>query len=127
MGNARKPDNVHLLQGTHQKCRHGDPADKPQVKIEVPDAPGYLSGIAKIEWEYICNTLKNSALLSKADITILAMYCELYAEFQIDPREFTAAKYTQLRLCLVELGLTPKARSQITVGKKPDSNPFDDS
>lgn len=126
MANARKPDNVHLLSGTHRKDRHGSPDEKLKVEIKTPDAPEWLSAMALVEWGRICKVLENSGLLSAADVAVLAMYCELWSEFQKDPVEFTGAKYTQLRLCLVELGLTPKARSQITIGKQKDGNAFDD-
>lgn len=126
MANARKPDNVHLLQGTHQKSRHGNPEDKPQVEIKTPDAPEWLEGKALIEWERICKVLKSSGLLSEADTAVMVQYCLLYSELQTELMEFQAAKHTQLRLCLVELGLTPKARSQITIGGNKKKNDFDD-
>jgi len=126
MARARKPDNVHLLQGTHQPCRHGNPDEKPKVEIKIPSPPESLSGVAHAEWLRICDVLKNSGILSDADIGVMAIYCELYAQFQTDPVEFPAAKYTQLRLCMVELGMTPAARSKITVGGGKKENTFAD-
>jgi len=130
---ARKSDNVHLLNGTHRPSRHGDPDSKPKVEIKIPSPPEWLEGNALAEWKRICKVLKNSGLLSQAESAVLSQYCLLYGQLQDsvvyaddESKRFNAAQHTQLRLCCVELGLTPKARSQITVGKKKDANSFDD-
>jgi len=130
---ARKADNLHLLNSTYRKDRHGDPDAKPKVEIKIPSPPNWLEGNALAEWKRICKVLKNSGLLSSAETAVLSQYCLLYGQLQDsvvyaddESKRFNAAQHTQLRLCCVELGLTPKARSQITVGKKKDANAFDD-
>ena len=119
MPNPRKPDNIHLLQGTFQPCRHGDPDKKPKVDSRLPSAPEWLPDLARKEWDEVSVKLGKANLLTGVDKTILAQYCLLAAELSEEQYKFTAAKHTQLRLCEVELGMTPKARSQITL---PDDN-----
>ncbi|MES0444969.1 MAG: P27 family phage terminase small subunit [Desulfobacterales bacterium] len=122
MANKRIPDNVHLLKRTHQKCRHGDPKSKPKVKSKLPVMPRWLPVKAKAEWKSICKELKDAKILTGADRTILTQYCLLVSELATEKADFQAAKHTQLRLCCVELGLTPSARSRITVPKDDDDD-----
>lgn len=128
MANKRLPDNVHKMKGTLQPCRHGKAEDKPNIVIKPPSAPSMLSTGAKREWTRVCKVLAKANVLAETDRVTLAQYCELYAEFAEDPREFTAAKHTQLRLLNVELGFTPSARAKlkpIETGDKP-KDPWDD-
>ena len=117
MANKRIPDNVHLLQGTHRKDRHGTPDKKAKLKTKLPVMPKWLPARAKTEWKRITKVLAKSGLLTEADQAVLAQYCLLYGELAEWKEDFPAAKHTQLRLCQVELGLTPSARSKITVVK----------
>ena len=117
MSNKRKPDNVHLLQSTYKKGRHGTQDQKPKVEKKLPTMPTWLSARAKTEWKRICKVLEDAGILTEADQAVLAQYCMLYAELQTEKTEFQAAKHTQLRLCQVELGMTPSARSKIIVPK----------
>ncbi len=125
MANKRKPDNVHQLQGTLRKDRHGDPNTKVTINSKIPAAPGWLTAKAKTEWKRIVNVMQHVNVLTAADLSTLAQYCILYAELTKWKEDFPAAKHTQLRMCAAELGLTPSARSKITVVKtKPEG--FDD-
>lgn len=124
MANKRVTDNVHLLKGTFQPCRHGDPKKKPKVAIEYPKPPSWLSDVAKKEWGRIKQTIEKARYITLVDAVLLAQYCTLYATFVRDGEEFTAAQHTQLRLCAVELGFTPSARSRITVNNDKDDGKF---
>lgn len=123
MPQKQKPDNIHLLQGTYRKDRHGEPDKKPRVRSEIPDAPEFLTDEARKEWDYTVEKLEKAGLLTGADKVILSQFCMLAAEFARDGYDFNAAKHTQLRMCQIELGMTPSARSKITV-KDDDGEDF---
>lgn len=126
MANKRLPDNVHKLRGTLRKDRHGDPSSKPKLKNQIPRMPTWLNANGKAEWKRITKEMKKMGIITNADRTVLAQYCQLYSELVADREEFTAAKHTQLRYCQIELGLTPSARSKITLPGGDEGNPFDD-
>ena len=120
MANARQPDNLHLLKGTYRKDRHGDPKKKLKVEAKFPDCPAWMPAIGKREWTRIKKVMSASGVITLGDATILAQYCILVAELEVEQTEFSGAKHTQLRMCAIELGLTPVARSKITVTKDDD-------
>lgn len=122
MANARKPDNVHLLEGTFQSCRHGDPSKKPKPKGKIEACPDTLSGDERLYWDKAITALDGLGLLTNADEMILSQYAVLAAEFMAEKKGFTAAKHTQLRLLQIELGMTPLARSKITVSNDEDDD-----
>lgn len=123
MANKQKPDNVHLLQGTYRTTRHGEVNKKPKCKVELGDPPAWMSVEAKHEWYYARSMLDQLGLLTGADKTILAQYSVLAADFAASQELFSAAKHTQLRMCQLELGMTPAARGKITVDN-PDVDEF---
>ena len=126
MGNKAKPTNVHLLKGTYRKSRHGKVEEKPQVTDTIKRTPPtWLPKKAKVEWKRIIKVMLNSNVLTNADTSTLSQYCLLYSELQEQKEKFPSGKHTQLRLCAVELGLTPSARGRITIpngNKEPDDN-----
>ena len=124
MPNKRKPDNIHLLEGTFQPCRHGDPDKKAKVADKLGPAPDSLNDIARAEWNKKGRMLEKAGLLSGVDETIFAQYCMLYAEFSEQGYDFPGTKHTQLRLCQMELGMTPASRSKITVKTDDDDDEF---
>lgn len=121
MANARQPDNLHLLKGTYRKDRHGDPKKKLKVNTEFPECPAWMPSNAKREWARIKKVMNASGVITLGDATILSQYCILVAELEIEQTEFSGAKHTQLRMCAIELGLTPVARSKITVPQEEDN------
>jgi len=122
MPNPQKPDNIHLLNGTHRKDRHGDPKKKPKIKSTNVTKPEWLTGEALKEWKSITEILKDTKLLTSVDKLILAQYCQLAGELADDPKGFSMAAHTQLRMCQQELGFTPAARSKIVLQDKDDDD-----
>ncbi len=121
MGHKRKPDNIHLLTGTFRKDRHGDPKKKLKVSAKFPTQPKWLTKNAKAEWARIKKIMEKSGVITMGDATVLIQYCLLYSEMKDLKEEFPAAKHAQLRVAAAELGLTPVARSKITVIKDDDN------
>jgi len=67
MANKRKPDNVHLLSGTHRKDRHGDPREKPKVAGSITATPPeWLPEAAKVEWKRVVKLMAESGVLTSA-------------------------------------------------------------
>jgi P27 family predicted phage terminase small subunit len=106
-----------------------------QVEPKIPKAPKLGNGRNILgregmrEWRRITTLLANAKVVAEIDRTVLTQYCKLWEMFCADscvtgnqgdmfngtsePKEFTAAMHTQMRLCAVELGLTPSARSRL--------------
>ena len=115
-----KPIPLTLLRGkgTARKTRHGDADDQVQIEPKIPSPPTVgqsqvLGRTGLEEWKHITRILANARVLTEADRMVLTQYCALGEEFLEAPKEFSAAKHTQLRMCEVELGLTPSARMRL--------------
>jgi len=114
-GRPRKPKKLHLLQGTHQKCRHED-RDEIELPPGVPEKPEFLDDFAAEEWDRIVEKLSGYGILSNIDGAVLAVYCELYSEFESTRScrsAFPASKFASLRAAYTDLGLSPAARTKI--------------
>jgi len=128
MGNPRKPKKLHVLQGTYKKNRH-DGRDELELLPGIPKKPEYLNDIASKEWDKTVEKLSDYGIISDLDEAALAMYCELYSEFQSTrscPSNFPAAKITALRTACADLGLSPISRTKIPgrTKKEKKKNPF---
>jgi len=126
-GVKRKPDNILKLQGTHRKDRHGEIENKPQIADPVGDPPEWMAGEARAEFTRVAALLDKAHVVTGADRSVLCQYAELWAQFVEERKDFTASKHVQLRMCAVELGLTPSARSRLpahTVNPPGDFNEF---
>ena len=116
------------MEGTLRKDRHED-RDEIELPPGVPEKPEWLNKEASAEWDRVVPLLMDHGILSDIDGAALAVYCELYGEFQNSrgvPGSFNAAKFTCLRAAFTDLGLSPIARTKIPGSKKgPDKkNPF---
>ena len=65
--------------------------------------------------------MEESKVITGCDAAVMTQYCLLYADMRELKEEFSAAKHSQLRISAQELGLTPIARSKITVTKEEDN------
>lgn len=106
--------------------KKGDPAkgaagDDPDVSLkpQVPKAPkdkrgrNVLGPEGMREWRRITKLLANAKIVAEVDRAVLTQYCMLWEQMLTGKDEFKAAQHTQLRLCAVELGLTPSARTRL--------------
>ncbi len=117
---ANKPIPFTVLQGRAQKrtTRHGTEDDQVKIEPKIPTPPRVgrfqvLGRTGRKEWKRITKILSNARVLTEADRMVLTQYCALGQEFLEAPTDFSAAKHTQLRMCEVELGLTPSARMRL--------------
>ena len=131
MANKAKPINIHKLNGTFRKDRHGNPgetledADIP----DLPEAPIWLTGVARAEWDRLVGIMAKSKVFRATDLGVLAGYCQQFSIIATapDPSEVKAAVWSSLRMYALELGLTPVARSKLGTGNggNKSENPFD--
>lgn len=106
-----KPKAAHLriVDGTHRPARHGNEAKaKKQVELAIEafgklERPKFLKGESLAAWKrYIAPAGWLDASREAAAIA----FCELWAEFRLNPMGFPASKHGQLRAYMAELGLT---------------------
>lgn len=135
-GPAPKPTALKVLQGNPGK--RGLPKGEPRPAAgKVPPAPRWLGEEARREWRRVARALHAAGLLTEADHDALALYCETFASWRRAEAQVRAkgevvrtaggnviqnpylsianrAKKDAL-LLLREFGMTPAARSRISV------------
>jgi P27 family predicted phage terminase small subunit len=155
-GGKPLPTALKVLRGSFlshpERRNHGEP----KVEVKIPEAPRQLSAGAKREWARITNDLVDLGVVALTDRSVLASYCEAYAEWERlsadlnrrrkDPEwddvvvaavsggvrmhpliaAVSTARREMLRY-LIELGLTPAARSRIDTTKTPGRGKVDDA
>ena len=128
MPNIRKPDNLHILEGTFRKDRHNAPENQVDIDGDLPKCPTWLDADAKKEWKRIVKALKPLRILTAADFMVMIQYVQLFSEFKREGSEFTAAKHTQLRMMYGELGLSPASRAKLNLATsdEEDADPWAD-
>lgn len=77
-GPAPKPTNLKVLQGNPGKRELNKNEPKFPVDDELLKPPAYLSKYAKKEWKRIAPLLLKTKLLTEADVSALAAYCQAY-------------------------------------------------
>lgn len=87
-GRRPKPLRGHLVRGTFRKDRHGsrsaaEEAVRATTKEEsIPEAPSYLPGAAKREWQRVAPTLHAKGLLRTVEVELLAAYAQAVGEIE---------------------------------------------
>lgn len=139
------PNNVHLLNGNPSKKNTRDLMNGCQVPVAVPKAPSHLLPGAKQEWTRITEHLEKLGLVTELDMAHLAAYCQSYARWCQAERELkklgldglvdeTPSGYKQISVWLqisnraleqmskhaAEFGLSPSARSRVTINPQQD-------
>ena len=117
---------MKILKGTDRKDRMRESADYPPVTgTEPPD--WLIDATAVQEWRHKVGILTHAGVLTEADLSLLAQYCNMHASAVKQWRAGlapTAAEMTQLRLIAADFGFTPASRSKVAVPKKKEKNPF---
>jgi P27 family predicted phage terminase small subunit len=80
-GPAPMPANVHALRGNPSKKPLGELLGELRPPVVVPEAPAYLSAVARAEWDRIGDELRALGLVAQIDLAVLAMYCVAYARW----------------------------------------------
>ena len=122
MTRGRKPKAPHLrlIEGTHRPDRHGT-ASKVSDAVAASAksfgpliCPRELKRAARDAWtRYIAPATWLDASREPAAIA----FCELWQEMRLTPTAFKAAKHSQLRAYMGDLGLTDERNRTIDTGK----------
>ncbi len=121
---------------------------EPQYEQARPDPPDWLDASALEEWARKVEQLHSAGVLTVVDDCALALYCLCWAKVRElipivakEGHSVTAANggvvrnpnsvalsqaETALNRAMVELGLTPSARTRVKALPKPDVNPWAD-
>ncbi len=91
-GANRKSRQLHVIQGTFQPSRHT--VDAPEPPQGVPEAPGILTGEAKVEWHRMIARLTDSRTLCTVDGALLWTYVQLWADCRRLEADATALSQT---------------------------------
>jgi P27 family predicted phage terminase small subunit len=147
-GRKRKPDHLKVIAGTDQACRMNP--DAPASPQTLPVAPGWLTKRGAEIFDNIVALLDEMGIASSADTQVITLCASRIEEVEITTamvedngrvyettnesgqtmvrsrpevaQRSEAMRYSQSLLS--ELGLTPAARSKVSVTKKPEGNPF---
>lgn len=118
---------------------------KNDIMSDLTDAPGWLAGDARAEWNRVMPILTERRILTDADLGNLENYCICIGRVREMERAIQAENDAEMMLKLIrvqdkamasarqlgaELGLTPVSRSRPAVREKEDgdaddANPLD--
>lgn len=114
MGRKQTPASVHLLSGNPSKKSIEDlqHALSPRIPFEIPDAPRFLTALARAEYERIAPLLVSSGLLTKMDFAVLTAYASAWGEWVLTDTEIKRLQKTQKTAALIDV--TPSGYKQIS-------------
>lgn len=135
-GRRPKPTALRKLEG---KPGHRPLNDREPEFSGVPDCPDFVQGAARTEWHRVAALLGAAKLLTDADRTALAAYCQAYAAWldagahikrlgaivktpngypMVSPYvAIEKQAFTQMCKLLVEFGMTPASRSRLRIAQ----------
>jgi len=93
--------------------------DEPPKPPEPPSCPDWLDEKAKAIWQRIAPEMAGDGIWKPYYVDCLASYCSLLSEYQSDSTAFSAAKLTELRQFMQELGVTPAAERNVVRARSP--------
>ena len=99
------PRNLRLMP-PEAACNTSKSAEAP---FAVPEPPEWLADDASTIYSVLAAEMKGAGYWSPRFEDALALYSSLAAEYRSNPKGCSAAKVTQMRLLLSELGLTPQS------------------
>ena len=147
---GRKPRATAVAEAEGAFVKHPERRnrDEPKPTVGRPPMPTSISEneIARDCWNRVCDELQAMRVLTKADVFLLEQYAECYSQWRwlsqmvaegncrevgstgsvvTSPEASQVHKYAdRLLRILIELGLTPSARTKIKVVTEKDDDPF---
>ena len=139
MARPKKPTNLKVVQGTNRPHRNNN---EPLVSLEVPPCPEYLGKEAKKYWKEISEQLVNVGLIGVVDGALFGLHCDSYGrlievsdhlkkmddmldqtpnglEVQSALWQIRNKLWDQVLRSASEFGLSPAARSKLSMPEKP--------
>ena len=108
-----KPYKLVHIPGTPRAMRMRAPLDEPdEPEAEQPEPitpPAWLEADAREIFEGRAAEIRAAGYWQSRFEDALALYSQLFAQYRREPESCSAAKITQMRLLLSELGLTPQS------------------
>ena len=147
-GRKPLPTATKEASGAYTKDPQRRNQSEPTATVGFPDVPPSVASdsVARECWDRTTKTLDDMGILTVADYAILEAYCSSYSQWKwlsevvregncatitgsgslvSSPESQQVHKYADRMIkLLVELGLTPSARSRLHVAKKEDADPF---
>jgi hypothetical protein len=124
MARPRKPNQLHLASGTFRRDRHGLPGSEPDSIGGLGGPPPDWTGPLEETWAEIA-TLIPPGVAKHADRFLVEVLARLMHAVRTDPTALTAAVASQIRTCCAELGMSPSARSRMSISAAPKKSKFD--
>jgi P27 family predicted phage terminase small subunit len=90
---ATVPTKLKLLRGNPSRVPIG-PEPEPRISADVPSPPEHMSPDAVVEWHKIAPELHRIGLLTEADVTAFAGWCEVAARWIKAERDLRGQPYT---------------------------------
>lgn len=127
MVKGRKPlaSAAHRASGAYKKNPARENKHEPKAVEGVPSKPAHIAADpdASGYWDHAVSQLVEMKMISKADRSILESFCEAMSlkRAAFECKDYTAwsKACSQAKGCMIELGLTPSARSRLVV-KEPE-------
>lgn len=149
MGRKPKASAILEAEGAYRKNPQRRNKNEPRAERGYPEKPPVVESceLASEQWDELCKTLDELGILTVADKSLLAMYCQTYAEYiklhrhiaehgckvfndkgnaSQSPEAIQIHRYADRLIKLMsEMGLTPSSRTRIVAPKKEEEeNPM---
>ena len=112
-GRRRKPTAAHKRDGTFRTTRHGD---RNEPEFGRPDfrPPPELDAMAKKEWKRLAGELAKLGLLTRADRSVFAVYCQSWSDYIRYTEQLNAMRTVTYTRTDGTVGITPLVAARKT-------------
>ena len=118
MSQKPKPTQLRIIEGNRG---HRPIPNNPQPKLVYEKPPKWLDREGRREWRRRGKELYNLGILTELDLSAFGAYCYWYSEFvQATDKSYKKEAGHQMRMFMVEFGMTPSSRTKIHVQEKDD-------
>jgi phage terminase small subunit len=120
-GQRPKPAQLKVVQGNPGKRRinTGEPQSVP-----LAGPPNGMSAQDRAVWREVVEAAP-PGVLKQADRFLVELTVRLLRQARASGAEVSPGIATQLRQCLAEMGMSPSARSRLSVSEPAAANPFE--
>jgi hypothetical protein len=112
MARQRKPPQLHIIEGTHRKDRHGRLPATAAFREPLGGPPADWLPKAKMLWHEVANMLP-AGVAAKSDRVVFEVLIRLLAKVREKPESLTPAAASQIRACAASFGMSPADRNRV--------------